>query len=193
MKKLSLESLPGMYFLHSVKETESGFKLERDGTFKFFFSYGALDRYGSGNWTLRDDQVVLQSRPWPGHDFEMASDARVDGDFVAVKILGNPQLVRHVFVSLDNWEMGSWLKTNEEGVAFFPSRRAISITLVFEFCPERYTRYVIEDPSKNYVEFQLEQWLMEVFFDQFTLKAKRYSLSGKHPLLKGEKYDYEKS
>ena len=62
MAKYTMEKVAGMYYLQEVKETASGFKLEKDGTFKFFFSYGALDRYGSGNWTMQDDQVVLQSR-----------------------------------------------------------------------------------------------------------------------------------
>jgi hypothetical protein len=193
MKNLTIEKLSGMYFLHSVKETESGFKLEKDGTFKFFFSYGALDRYGSGTWTIQDDRVVLQSRPWAGRDFDLVSSGKAEGDFVAVKIIGNPQLVSHVFVSLDRGEMDSWMKTNDQGVALFPSRKAISITMVFEFCPERYTHFTIEDPSKNYFEFRFEQWLMEVFFEKFALKAGRYSLTGRHPLLKGEKYEFEKS
>jgi len=33
---------------------------------------------------------------------------------------------------------------------------------------------------------------MEVFFNNFQLKISKYALSGKHPLMKGEKFVYEK-
>ena len=182
-----------MYYLQSVKETESGFKLEADGTFKFFFSYGVIDRYGSGTWKLEDGNVILQSRPWEGRDFLLTGTSKVQGDLVAVRIHGNPQLVSHVFVSLDKGEEGSWMKTNESGIAVFPSRRAISVSMIFEFCPERYSHFTLPDPMQNLIEFKFEPWLMEVFFNNFSLKAGSYALEGKHPLLKGEKYVFEKS
>ena len=43
------KNITGEYYLQGVIETASGFKLNDDSTFEFFFSYGALDRYGSGN------------------------------------------------------------------------------------------------------------------------------------------------
>jgi hypothetical protein len=41
----------GIYNLEGVMETASGFKLNADSTFEFYFSYGALDSMvkGSGN------------------------------------------------------------------------------------------------------------------------------------------------
>ena len=190
--KKSPEKVPGIYYLHGIKETSSGFRLNPDGTFQFFFTYGALDRYGSGTWKLDSDTVVLQSLPWPGHDFTLAASGNVDDDLVTVKILGNPQLVRHVFVSLDDGETGTWVKTNAHGEAGFRKRSVSSISIVFEFCPERYTKVIIENPNLNYFELRFDQWLMEVFFKNFVLKIEKYALSGKHPLMRGEKYEYER-
>ena len=42
-------SLAGEYYLKAVMETASGFNPHSDSTFEFFFSYGALDRYGSAH------------------------------------------------------------------------------------------------------------------------------------------------
>lgn len=193
MKKISPEKILGVYYLHGVKETSSGFRLNPDGSFLFFFTYGALDRYGSGNWQLDRDTIVLQSRPWPGRDFAMSGSGNVNDDLVTVKIIGNPQLVSHVFVSLDDGETGTWVKTNSHGEAGFRKRTVTSISIVFEFCPERYTKIVVDNPAHNYFEVRFEEWLMEVFFENFVLKIESYALSGKHPLMRGEKYEYEKA
>jgi len=188
-----MEKTAGVYFLQEIKETASGFKLNPDGSFRFFFTYGAVDRYGSGNWTVDNDHVVLQSRPWEGKDFAWANSKVINENFIATKIVGgNPVLLRHVFFSLKNGETGSWIKTNERGEAAFPLQPVTTVSMVFEFCQERFTHFNIENPGHNYFEFRFEPWLMEVFFDNFQLKISKYVLSGKHPLMKGEKFVYEK-
>ena len=182
-----------MYYLQDVKETASGFKLETDGTFKFFFTYGALDRYGSGNWALQDDHIILQSRPWGGKDFALVGSRVINENMVMLKMVGgNPVLLRHVFFSLRNGADGTWQQADSSGVVAFPLQQVSTISLVFEFCPERFTHFAIENPEHNYFEFRFEEWLMEVFFNNFQLKVSRYALSGKHPLMKGDKFVYEK-
>jgi len=193
MKQWTVEKIIGIYHLSGVRETASGFRLNPDGTFQFFFTYGALDRYGSGDWHIEHDHVILQSRPWPGKDFSLQKESVLNDGLVTVKIIGNPQLVSHAFVSLKNGETGTWVKTNEAGEAGFQPRRVSTISVVFEFCPERFTHFRIEDAGNDYFELKFEPWLMEVFFDNFPLKIERYGLTGKHPLMRGEKYAYEKA
>jgi hypothetical protein len=193
MRKRTIEKTAGMYFLKRVNETESGFKLELDGSFKFFFSYGALDRYGSGTWLLQDDKVFLQSRPHE-RDFALVGSKTIDQNAIILKIVGgNPVLLNHVFFSLKNGETGSWQQTNSNGEVIFQLGPLNTISIVFEFCPEKYSHFTVENPTHNYFEFRFEAWLMEVFFDNFSLKAENYGLTGKHPLLKGEPYVYEKT
>ncbi|MBC7946745.1 MAG: hypothetical protein H7Y42_02615 [Chitinophagaceae bacterium] len=193
MAARTVEKTAGTYHLQNVKETASGFRLRPDGTFQFFFTYGALDRYGSGTWTLEDDYVILQSRPWGGKDFAAGDSKAIDQSAVVLRIVGgNPILLRHVYFSLRNGETGSWVQTNEKGEAIFPLQPVTTISAVFEFCPERFTHLTIDNPGHNYFEFRFEGWLMEVFFDKFPLKAEKYALAGKHPLLKGARYAYEK-
>ena len=83
-----MEKVAGMYHLQEVKETASGFKLHADGIFQFFFTYGAIDRYGSGKWTIEEDQVVMQSRTWPGNDFAGVDSKMIQHDFITTKIVG---------------------------------------------------------------------------------------------------------
>ena len=189
---LSIEKIAGVYYLHSVRETASGFKLNTDYTFQFFFAYGALDRYGSGKFTIQDDIIMLQSRTWVGKDFALiASDT--SGKGVTVKITdANPIFQKNVFASLKNGEEGSWMLPDARGEIHFPDHEANIITLAFEFCRERLTFYPVENKEHNYFEFHLEPWIMEVFFDRFTLKAKKHVLIGRHPLLRGEEFIFEK-
>ena len=188
-----MERTAGIYFLQEVKETASGFKLNPNGIFQFFFTYGAVDRYGSGNWTIDNDHIVLQSRPWSGKDFTWVDSKEINQNFITAKIVGgNPVLLRHVFFSLKNGETGSWIKTNERGEVAFPLQPVTTVSMVFEFCQERFTHISIDNPAHNYFEFRFEPWLMEVFFNSFQLKISKYVLSGKHPLMKGEKFLYEK-
>jgi hypothetical protein len=40
--------------------------------------------------------------------------------------------------------------------------------------------------------FHFEPWIAEVFFENFALKYLNNTLVGKHPLLNGSEYTYEK-
>ena len=194
MAKYTMEKTAGVYHLQEVKTTASGFKLNSDGSFLIFFTYGAIDRYGLGNWTIDNDHVVFQSRRWSGKDFTWVDSKEINQNFITAKIVGgNPVLLGHVFFSLKNGETGSWIKTNERGEAAFPLQPVTTVSMVFEFCQERFTHFSIANPAHNYFEFRFEPWLMEVFFNNFQLKISKYTLSGKHPLMKGEKFVYEKS
>ena len=52
-------SLAGDYHLDGVMETGSGLLLRDDGSFEWFFTYGALDLGARGKWKREGDTVVL--------------------------------------------------------------------------------------------------------------------------------------
>lgn len=190
---LSIEKLAGIYHLHRVRETASGFKLNPDGTFQFFFTYGALDRYGMGNWKLDNKTVTFQSRPWPATDFELTGSS-VSGRGITIKVSdANPIFQKRIFASLQNGAQGSWKAPDTNGEMFFDMNSADTITLAFEFTPERMSFLPLPDKEHNYFEFRLAPWALEVFFKDFNLKANRHMLVGKHPLLTGDEFAYEKS
>jgi hypothetical protein len=59
-------TMAGEYSLSGVMETASAIQLNEDSTFRFYFSYGALDRYGSGKWSVHEKNIILDSKPYPG-------------------------------------------------------------------------------------------------------------------------------
>src|SRR4030095_4396775 len=86
-------SMQGEYYLRGVMETASGFKLNADSSFQFFYSYGALDRYGSGTWKQTNNTIILNSRPQPPKDLALIKSEKSPGDVVTIRIVDNNELI----------------------------------------------------------------------------------------------------
>ena len=52
-------ALAGEYHLDGVMETGSGLLLRQDGTFEWYFTYGALDLAARGKWSAAGDGIDL--------------------------------------------------------------------------------------------------------------------------------------
>ncbi len=186
--------LAGEYYLQGVMETASGFKLDPDSTFQFFFSYGALDRYGKGTWTMKNKGVVFNSRKHPGKDFRLISSKKIDNDSVTIKIIdSNGIFLSHLYCRMGSGEKKWEQISDKEGLIRFPKYAVDSLSLIFEFCPERTSVFTISDPTHNYFEFGFEPWIMEVFFSNFRLNIEAHDLKGPHPLLTGTSYNFIKN
>lgn len=185
-------SMTGEYYLRGVTEVASGFKLNNDSTFQFFFSYGALDRFGAGNWRVNNGKLVLNSRPQPEKDFAIVTSKDNGGSQTTIRIIDNNNfLLPYVHVKLMPGS-GQSVMTDNKGMIVMPRQKLDSIALLFEFCPERYSTFSIADSTHNFFEFRFEPWLMEVFFKDFNLAVDNKSLYGKHPLMDGTEFRYNK-
>jgi hypothetical protein len=49
----------GHYYLEGIRETGSELLLEKEGRFRWYFTYGALDLAAEGRWQREGDRVVL--------------------------------------------------------------------------------------------------------------------------------------
>jgi hypothetical protein len=191
--------LAGEYYLQGVMEMASGFLLKPDSDFEFFFSYGALDRFGKGTWELsetpgiNEEQVVFKSAARPEHDFALVESKTTAGEFITVRITDpTTNFLRNVFSSLQKGEKKSWVPANNEGEIIFPKQEIETISLIFEFSPERFSVFVIKDKAHNDFTFRFEPWIVEVFLDGFTLRVDQHELTGRHPVMEGEKFRYAK-
>lgn len=176
-------SLAGEYYLKAVMETASGFNLHSDSTFEFFFSYGALDRYGSGTWTVKNDKIIFNSKPSPGNDFKLLESSNDDNDFITVQFPGvNAQYSNYFYCRIHTAEADTVLSADSHGRIIVP-KGVDSVQLLFEFCPEKISTFAVDAAKHNVYSFQPEQWIMEYFFRDFPLTIKGDHLEGKHPLL----------
>jgi hypothetical protein len=190
----NFSSLAGEYYLNGVMETASGFKLNHDSTFQFFFSYGALDRSGEGKWRIKNDSIIFTSRKKPTHDFALVSSKQTGGDKITIKIAEQNEFMRsHVYCVIKGNGKEQKDRMDREGLILFDKQPIESIELLFEFCPEKSSIFNIQSGKENFFEFRFEPWIMESFFKDFALHIGKEELNGGHPLLKGESFQYEKA
>jgi len=190
---MSVKAIPGEYNLQGVREMASGFLLKPDGNFQFFFIYGGLDRHGEGKWVEKNGRVIFNSRPKPMADFTLVnSNAGTNGPVTIKMEGGNPMLLRHIFSSLENGAEGSWKQMSQEGEVSFPVQKVETVSLLLEFCPERFSTMAVPHPGHTEFIFRFEPTIMEVFFEDFSLQTEPEGLSGGHPLMEGDAFSYAK-
>ncbi|MEO6288557.1 MAG: hypothetical protein ABIO76_01480 [Ginsengibacter sp.] len=192
MEAQHTETFAGEYYLEGVRETASGFKLNTDHSFEFFFSYGALDRGGEGAWKAIGNQVIFNSKKPKGQSFVLASHKSVDDDFITIKILEeNPSFLSGVYaiVNSGNVKLESM---SEGGLIRFPRQPVDSIVLLFEFCAEKTAVFAFTNKAENYFEFRLDPSIMDVYFENVSLVMDSSGLSGQHPLLVDGEYRFIK-
>ena len=187
-------TLAGEYYLQSVRETASGFRLNADSSFDFFFSQGALDRSGRGRWRVENGKLVLDSEKWPGTDFRLIESGTIKENGFLIEIAEeNKSLLPFVDCLLKKAGNTNGGTTNSGGELFLENATADSILLQFKFVPERVSVFRVKNKAHNYYQFGFEPWLMEVYFKRFVLNFDRNELMGSHPLLQGDRFHYKKS
>lgn len=188
----TLTSPEGIYYLTGVMETASGFKLNADHTFEFFFSYGALDREGHGTWKQEGADIIFNSEGKERKDYGLVQSRKQAGGLTVKITGGNEQLYRLLHVAIRDGEDQSELAADKDGYVHFPVSSAASISLLFEWCPEKTFVYSIPDTTHNYFEFRFEPSIMDVIFDNFKLQLVKDGLTGPHPMDTSKKFNYKK-
>lgn len=184
----------GEYYLRGVMETASGFKLNPDSSFQFFYSYGALDRSGEGKWTIKDGRIILNSRPRPPLDFRLLKSGKGDDQGLTIRIVDrNSNLLRYIECTAIAPSSTQKAQTDHDGMTHFSLARVDSIGLLFQWCPDRTSFFRVTDPTLHYFEFGFEPWIAEVFFQNFILEPEKEGLKGRHPLLEGSSHFYERA
>ncbi|HTD94950.1 MAG TPA: hypothetical protein VK644_14090 [Chitinophagaceae bacterium] len=194
MNTASTEAIPGEYYLRGIPEMASGFKLNADNSFEFFLVYGALDRLGSGKWSVEKNQVVFNSKSWSGKDFALIQSKKTADEGITIRITDNNEsLLRYMHASTGSRREDVWEDSDEHGIIKLPASSSTSmISLVFEFCPERISIFTIEGTEHNYFEFRIEPWLTEFFFKDFRLMITNEGFHGPHPMILEKEFDYVK-
>lgn len=185
--------LTGEYSLEGVMETASGFVFNPDSTFEFHYSYGALDRTGSGRYVIKNDQVILNSKNDRERDFKLMSSRHASYPGTIVKITDqNSAIVAYVACTIKTEHGTERLQTDKEGVAKFSRQYAQSISLLHLLYPDRASVFPVQDKAHNYFEFTIDRRIVNVHFDNLALTIEGDELTGRHPLIGGEKYRYVK-
>lgn len=186
-------TVAGEYYLQGVMETASGFKLNEDSTFQFFFMYGAMDRMGEGKWSVSGDSIIFNSRKKPSHDYAFVKSERGGSDSIVIRMTDANEMMSHyLYCKINGGGMEQEAAVESDGSVHFSPQPLDSITILFEFAPEKISTFTIAAKDHHYFEFRSEPWIMEIFFENFKLNYGGDHLNGSHPLLNGSSFTYKK-
>lgn len=184
----------GEYYLAGVMETTSAIRLNEDSSFDFFFSAGAIDRFGKGKWVKDGDSVILQNSNKPLPAFELIYSGIVKNNFTTIKISDkNKMILRYVHYKLETPLQVYTGVTNEVGIAEIATTNVTRISLLHELWPDKApVIFNIQEKDFNYFEFNIHPSIGTVYFEDVKLVFKGNKLIGGHPLLTGEQWVYTK-
>ncbi len=92
---MSTTIIKGEFYFRKT-EMVAGFKFSEEGTFQFFFSYGAVDRNAAGTFLVEENLVKLKSNKEPGKDFTVTRQTRQGSGFTLRFTDPNPQLTGNI-------------------------------------------------------------------------------------------------
>jgi hypothetical protein len=170
-------SIFGEYYFRK-HEMVSGFNFSKDGTFQFFFSYGAVDRQASGTFEVEGDVVKLKSDKEPGKDFIIEKQGKQAGG-------GYHIAVKHPNAFLLNYIVGVFFVGEEQHVEQTGSSGEIHVDLphcdkIFVqhgLFPDILTLIKDADNDNNYFELSLSPSLDQVSFKGIDLKIEGEALT----------------
>jgi len=188
-------TIVGEYDLEGVMEVGSGILLKPDHTFEMFFSYGSLDKSGSGTWTKKDSFIILNSGARPANDFKLISSKKTGAKGITIKVSDpNTDILRYMGCIISGKGFSDTSEADENGMIHFDRSGADSIGLVHEMFSDRLCYFDISKSDDNYFEFTIERWIMNMYCDNLVLTIHKGYLEGKHPMLDpGKIYTYTKA
>lgn len=165
----------GEYYITGVNEMGCGFKFNEDHTFEFFFSYGALDRHGYGNWSANDNnELVLNSNYRDQIPFTIEREERrnLKGLIISFpnynKVLLNETTIKVISGGKEEEQVA-----NRQGIFQFMCAGADKIIVTCLFYFDNPATLVPANSENNYFELQANQALPLVHFEQikFTING----------------------
>ncbi len=87
--------IQGEYYFRR-QEMVAGFNFSADGTFEFFYSYGASDRNATGSFSVKGDTIQLKSDKEAGHDFTIDKQSNKGSGYKIMCHAPNPQLLLYM-------------------------------------------------------------------------------------------------
>lgn len=193
MEAQKTATVAGEYYLRGVMETASGFKLNEDGTFQFFFSYGALDRSGEGTWKLNGNKVIFESPKPKSQGFALLTNKATKSDSVHIRIIEkNAFFLPHVYAIIKSGDKQVGALSDKDGMIHLPKQQVDSIVLLFEFSPEKTAVFAFNNKEDDHFEFRFDPSILDVVFESLALELNEEGLSGQHPLLNEGTYHFIK-
>lgn len=192
MQNLSAQTIQsGEYYLEGVMEVGSGFRLNPDKTFEFFFSYGAMDREAKGTWEQKGDSLILNNARKPSRDFVLVASKQTKDKHITIQIKDpNQQILRYVECQIKTDKGTQEGRSDEKGRITFDPAVVQAISLIHVLWSDRLSVFEVAQPSDTYFEFTIDPHIVDVEFNNLVLRIEEKELRGPHPLLEKKEVTY---
>jgi hypothetical protein len=167
-------NLTGAYFFKRHEMT-AGFQFEGDGTFQFFYTYGAVDRKATGSFWIEGNTLKLKSDKQPGKDFTVTHQAQRGTGYTVQVINKNPALACNVLCVCIHGEGRMQEYTDNSGKAHLAVTHCDKLYVQHALFPDVLTLIKDSDNANNYFELTLNSTLSQVSFKgiDFTIEDDR--------------------
>lgn len=111
---MSKPVIAGEYYFRKM-ELVAGFYFSADGTFQFFYSYGAVDRSATGTFSVEGNTILLQAEKTAGADFKITSQSKQGTGYHLQFTHPNTYLLEHIRCIFFTGDSQQVLTTNASG------------------------------------------------------------------------------
>ncbi|MFI5172521.1 MAG: hypothetical protein ACHQFW_09025 [Chitinophagales bacterium] len=185
----------GEYYLTGVMETGCGIKLNEDGSFEFFYSYGALDRHGYGTWKLLSENEIELNTNYEGLiPFSIILEEKRSSPGIKIFIPNyNQMLQRNTTIAITGNGTKEEVVADENGIFNFNSTTASEIVVTCIFYFDNPATLIPLNSTSNYLELAPNHHLPLVHFDHAKFEVAENTLTGNLHLIDDyKKYRFEK-
>lgn len=160
---IAQKSVQGEY-IFTRQELVSGFRFQENGTFDFFYSYGAADRSASGTFMVEGDTIKLRSKKEPGNDFRVNKQYKQGNGFIIKCDAPDPQLLPYMQCLVMNGKESSMYEAANDGIIKIDSDHCEKIYIRCLMFPDIPTLIKDERNTNNRFEVTLLAIVQEVSF-----------------------------
>lgn len=157
------KTLQGEYYLH-IHEMGSAFNFTKDGTFEFYFSYGAIDRTANGTYSIERDTLKLHSDKEPCKDFPITKQDK-KGKGYTIKVSDpNTYLLKYIKCMYFVGDVEKEVRTDDQGMVHIDEPHCDKIYLQHELFPDVASLIKDTDNENTNFEVTLSPSLVNVSF-----------------------------
>ncbi|MFI5185848.1 MAG: hypothetical protein ACHQF0_03940 [Chitinophagales bacterium] len=160
---MSQTTIEGEYYFKKM-EMASGFNFSKDGTFQFFYTYGAVDRTATGSFTVEGDTLKLKSDKEPGKDFTITDQSKQGNGYSITFRHQNKYLLKNIVCIFVVDGKGQEAYSDENGEVHADLAKCDTIYVVHNLYPDIPTLVKDEKNDNNRFTLELKPSLEQVSF-----------------------------
>ena len=155
---------PAGIYTFQRQEMVASFNFSEDGSFEFFYAYGAVDRNASGTFSISGDTVKLHSAKEPGKDFAINKQSKKGTGYTIQATAPNPYLLKHILAIVKFNGEQKYFESDDDGIIKIDMPQCDTIYLQHTLFPDVLTLIKSAGNENNRFDVGLNPSLAQVSF-----------------------------